>query len=513
MCPERGPVNIARDLARTAAERPTDTALWYDQGDHSWSYEQLLSAAAAVTCWLRDRGVQAGDRVALILGSWPEHIAAWYGIVASGAIVVDVNYILQDAEWRYVLQDSEPAAIIGGAPFRTRLEPLLAEAGVLPVLWAERCGDGWSDSEPSDLAVIDRSADDVAVIAYTSGTTGLPKGVMHTHGLIERQLELLADVQGYRAGDVLYQAVPLFALHGFLPLVASAMRAGGAVFLADRFDAEELGRASHRFPFTYLTLSAPMLDAILRLPADARPVFPALRLMTAGGAPLQPETRARFEDLVGVPVSQGFGMTEVLGVLVADYEGDAPWGSCGRVRPVGSRDIVVLGDDGEHLGADEVGEFAVHRSCVMAGYWRRPELLEEQFCGDWFRTGDIGKVDAAGYFYLLDRKKDVIIRGGFNIYSAEIERVLSDNAAVAEVAVVGALDDRLGEVPVAFVVANGSHHDREDLADELLDSTRRRLGSLKSPVWIRVVDAADLPRNALGKVNKRGLRDSLRTSG
>jgi acyl-CoA synthetase (AMP-forming)/AMP-acid ligase II len=149
----------------------------------------------------------------------------------------------------------------------------------------------------------------------------------------------------------------------------------------------------------------------------------------------------------------------------------------------------------------------------MAGYWRRPELLEEQFCGDWFRTGDIGKVDAAGYFYLLDRKKDVIIRGGFNIYSAEIERVLSDNAAVAEVAVVGALDDRLGEVPVAFVVANGSHHDREDLADELLDSTRRRLGSLKSPVWIRVVDAADLPRNALGKVNKRGLRDSLRTSG
>jgi long-chain acyl-CoA synthetase len=250
----------------------------------------------------------------------------------------------------------------------------------------------------------------------------------------------------------------------------------------------------------------------MRLPADEQPVFPALRLLTAGGAPLQPEIRARFEELVGVPVSQGFGMTEVLGVLVADYEGDAPWGSCGRVRPLGSCDMVVLDDDGTVLGAGEVGEFAVHRSCVMAGYWRRPDLYEEQFTGDWFRTGDIGKIDDAGYFFVLDRKKDMIIRGGFNIYSAEIERVLSEHQGVAEATVVGAPDEQLGEVPVAFVVPSDASVERDALADNLMETTRSRLGSLKTPVWIRVVDADDLPRNALRKVQKRALRDSLRTS-
>jgi long-chain acyl-CoA synthetase len=505
-------VNVARDLVRTASAWPQNAALWFDDGDAAWSYERLCVEAAAVATWLYGRGVQQGDRVVLLMGSWPEHVAAWYGILAAGAVVVDVNYIVQDEEWRYVLRDSEPAAIIGGAPFRPRLDPLAAEAGKVPVLWAEGCGGGWPDLGGQVLAVVDRSGDDIAVIAYTSGTTGLPKGVMHTHGLIDRQLRLLADVQGYRAGDVVYQAIPLFALQGYLPLVASSVRAGGAVFLADRFDAAALSRASQRFAFTYLTLSAPMLDAIMRLPEREQPVFPALRLLTAGGAPLQPEIRARFENLVGVPVSQGYGMTEVLGVLVADYEGDAPWGSCGRVRPVGSRDLVVLDDDGRALGAEEVGEFAVHRDCVMAGYWRRPDLYEEQFSGDWFRTGDIGTIDEAGYCFVLDRKKDMIIRGGFNIYSAEIERVLSDHAAVAEATVVSAPDEQLGEVPVAFVVPREPACDRDALADDLLGATRARLGSLKTPMWIRVVDAEELPRNALKKVQKRELRDALRTS-
>jgi long-chain acyl-CoA synthetase len=512
MQPSVEDVNVARDLAHSTSARPLDAALWYNQGDASWTYERLLAETAAVSTWLCAHGVRPGDRVVLLMGSWPEHVAAWYGVLAAGAVVVDLNYIVQDEEWRYVLQDSEPSAIVCGSPFRTRLVPLVTEAGEVPVLWAGNCGAGWPDIETPELEIVPRAGDDVAVIAYTSGTTGLPKGVMHTHGLIARQLQLLADVQGYRVGDVLYQAIPLFALQGFLPLVSSALRAGGAVLLADRFDATELSRASRRFGFTYITLSAPMLDAIMRLPADERPVFPALRLLTAGGAPLQPEVRARFEELVGVPVSQGFGMTEVLGVLVADYEGDAPWGSCGRVRPLDSQDMVVLDDDGTVLGAGEVGEFAVHRSCVMAGYWRRPDLYEEQFTGDWFRTGDLGKIDEQGYFYVLDRKKDMIIRGGFNIYSAEIERVLSEHPAVAEATVVGAPDDQLGEVPVAFVVPIGATADRDVLADELLASTRDRLGSLKTPVWIRVVDADDLPRNALRKVQKRALRDSLRAA-
>lgn len=504
---------VARDLVRSAGARPSAAALWYDEGDGAWDYDRLVEETAAAAGWLRTHGVQAGARVVLVVGNWPEHVAAWYAVLAVGAVVVDVNYIVQDEEWRYVVDDCEPAAIIGGSPFRERLTALANAAGGVPVLWAEECGAGWPElggASGADLAPVPRAADDVAVIAYTSGTTGLPKGVMHTHGAIERQLHLLADVQGYRPTDVVYLAVPLFALMGYLPIVASTIRAGGAVLLADRFDASALSRASRRFGLTYLTLSAPMVDAIIRLPDEEKPTFPALRLLTAGGAPLQPEIRARFESLVGVPLSQGYGMTEMLGVLVADYEGDAPWGSCGRIRPLDSTDIVVLDDDGHALGAGEVGEFAVHRNCVMVGYWRRPDLYEEQFAGDWFRTGDIGKIDADGFFYVLDRKKDVIIRGGFNIYSAEIERVLSEHPAVAEATVVGSPDERLGEVPVAFVVPRDVDVDADALADALLAETRERLGSLKTPAWVRVVEFDDLPRNALRKVHKRELRNSLR---
>jgi long-chain acyl-CoA synthetase len=504
--------NIARDLARSAAERPEAPALHYAEGGAVWLYRRLVDEAGAVASWLGDRGVSRGDRVALLMGSWPEHVAAWYGVLAAGAIVVDVNYVLGDEEWQHVLADCAPRAVIAASTFRDRLDTL-GVPGTFPVLWTEECGSGWPQlvHDPFDPTPV--ADDDVAVIAYTSGTTGEPKGVMHTHGGIGTQLELLAAVQGYRPGDVAYQAIPLFAIHGYLPLVASSLRAGGAVFLADRFDAEELAAASRRFPFTYITLSAPMLDAIMRLSDDARPSFPALRLLTAGGAPLQPEVRARFEELVGVPLSQGFGMTEVMGVLVADYEGDAPWGSCGRVRPLTSRAIVVLDDTGVVLPPGAVGEFAVHRTRVMVGYWGKPGLYEEQFVGDWFRTGDIGKIDADGYFFVLDRKKDMIIRGGFNIYSAEIERVLSEHPAVAEATVVGAPDNRLGEVPVAFVVPIDDGRGAEQLSDELVATCRKRLGSLKTPEWVKVVGADDLPRNTLRKVKKRELRDLLRTTG
>lgn len=510
-----GDRNVARDLAETAARIPDAPALWFGEGDGCWSYARLRAEAAAVAEWLGACGVGAGDRVAVIMGSWPEHVAAWYGILAIGALVVDVNYIVADEEWRFVLADAEPAAVVAGAPFASRVEAILASIGAVPLLVAEVPGTGWaSDASSADAnyAPVPRVASDLAALCYTSGTTGLPKGVVHDHGRVDGQLELLARVQDYRTGDVAYQAVPLFAIQGYLPTVASMVRAGGAVVLADRFDARALARASRQFGITYLTLSAPMLHAILELAGEVVPTFPALRLLNAGGAPLQPETRARFESLVGVPISQGFGMTEVLGVMVVDYDGDAPWGSCGRVQPPGSADLVVLQDDGSMAPTGEVGEFAVHRRCALAGYWGRPDLFEESFRGDWFLTGDIGRIDDAGFVYVLDRKKDVIIRGGFNIYSAEIERVLSESPLVAEATVVAAPDDRLGEVPVAFVVPTDPGADREAVADALLATARDRLGSLKTPVWIRVVDADELPRNALRKVRKRELRDSLGSS-
>lgn len=503
--------NVAADLLVQAANDPSAPALV--RGDIVWDYGRLAREAIAFASSCRASGVVDGDRVALVVGSRPEHVACWYGTMLAGAIVVDVSPLLGDEEWLAILRDASPRVIVCDDEYAGRLRRVcgLVGAGDSLVVLGDP-SDAHSRARSSGVAdpaaVAPKRADDVAIIAYTSGTTGLPKGVAHAHGSVRRQLDLLASLHRLGPGDFVYQAVPLFPLHGFLPQVASAIRGGAAVILADKFSPVDFAEASRRHPITYVTLSSPMLQRVLELPVDHRPDLRSLRVVTVGGAPLQPESRRRFEDALGVHVTQGYGMTEMLGVYVADYDG-APVGSCGRQHPPHGELVVVLDDDGRRLPPGEVGEFAVHRSCALRGYWNDPERTREAFTGEWFRTGDIGRIDEDGYFYLLDRKKDVIIRGGFNIYSAEIERVLVEHPDVAEATVVGAPDDALGEVPVAYVVPIDGVVDANALADALDTFVRERLGSLKSLRQVHVVAYDTLPRNALGKVLKRELRSEL----
>jgi len=331
--------------------------------------------------------------------------------------------------------------------------------------------------------------------------------VMHSHGSVHRQLTLLREVLELDADDLFYVIIPLFTLHGFLPLAGSSVHNQGTVVLSDRFDPAQLAAASRRFDITYLTTAAPMLAAILQLPEADRPTLHAMRSLTSGGASLHPDTKERFEHALGVRVSQGYAMTEMLGAFVGDYKGGAPRGSCGRLYPEGSDVMVVLDDDGQRLPAGEVGEFALDPSVALLGYWNRPDLDDELFRDGWFRTGDIGRIDADGSFWVLDRKKDMIIRGGFNIYSAEIERVLNQHDLVAEATVVGAPHDRLGEVPMAYVVLTSEVADAAATAEDLRAYARARLGGLKTPESITIVKYDDLPRNAINKVLKRELRE------
>jgi long-chain acyl-CoA synthetase len=557
--PDEPSANVGADLRRSATVTPATAAVV--DGATTWSYERLWGEAIAFASTCLARGVAPGDRIAIVAGSWPEHVAAWYGALLAGAVVVDLNVLVGDEEWGVALADCSPAVVACEPAYAPRLRPLLdldVRPSRLVVLTERGAGiprdpgsDGvtpvphvgpWMAPHPGEVLLgrrrdgvaaamsaadrmsaerIDitaRSAGDAAVIAYTSGTTGRPKGVVHTHGGIARQLDLLASLHGLGPGDCVYQAVPLFALHGFLPQVASAVRGGATVVLADKFSAAAFTEASHHHPITYVTLSSPMLQHLIDEPVDGRrPRLEALRVLTVGGAPLQPEQRRRFDEALGVHATQGYGMTEMLGVFVADY-GGAPTGSCGRQHPPDPRVVVVLDDDGREVAPGEVGELAVHRSCAFDRYWGDPERTAAAFDGDWFRTGDIGRIDADGYYYVLDRKKDMIIRGGFNIYSAEIERVLAERPGVAEAVVVGVPDERLGEVPVAFVVLTSADtmdpdgsHDSPGLGETLRAHVERRLGSLKTPVRVTVVAHADLPRNAMGKVLKRELRDRLAT--
>ena len=500
-------VNIVDALVRAAARRPHHPALAFGPDDDIWTYRRLAAEVATISARLVVRGGEIGDRVAIVMPNWPEHVAAWFGAAHAGRIVVDLNTLVGDEEWKSMLADTTPVAVATSSTFAPRIEKILAEIGSDAEVWVvETPGDGFGATTEVLPPAFDVGPDGVAVVAYTSGTTGLPKGVMHTHDAVLRQAEILRTTLHHDEDSVFYVAVPLFALQAFVPLAVSSMYVGGTLVLAERFDPRALAAASRRWPITYITTSAPMLAMIIDLPIPERPVFPALKQLTSGGASLHAEVKERFEEALGVRVSQGYGMTEMLGGIVGDYRGGAPRGSCGRLYPEDPNLVAILDDDGNVVPPGEVGELSLARSAAPSGYWKRPDLMDEAFRDGWFRTGDIARVDADGYFWIVDRKKDMIIRGGFNIFSAEIERVLNDHELVAESTVIGRPHERLGEVPVAYVVPIGGA-DRAEVAAVLAPYARERLGKLKTPEEIVVVDFDDLPRNAIGKVVKPELRE------
>ena len=507
-------MNIAVDLDRNAEVRPDHPALVFD--DDQWSYAELDLHASHIATGLEAVGVRPGDRVALFLQNWPEHVATWYGIAKAGAVAVDVNILLGDEEWSHILGDSRPSAIVCGHELAERVAKIAANLAQPPPVWVAR-GDGSVGTALEEVGAgtgrrpaVDRADDDLAVIAYTSGTTGLPKGVMHAHGLLRFQLETVTECFDYRAEDLVANLLPLFPLHAFLCQAGISVHNGSTLLLLGRFDPAVLARVSRTQPITAATFVPAIVIGLLQMPDDARPVFAAGRSFNIGGAALHPEVRDRFEQAFGVTLLQGFGSTEVMGAVAMEKaEARAPWGSCGSVWPGAESLVRVVDDRGTEVAPGAVGEFAVHKSRATIGYWENPSLTAESFIdGEWFRMGDLGRIDEAGFVYLLDRKKDIVIRGGFNIYSAEIERVLNEHPAVAEATVVGIPHERLGEVPRAYIVLRPDAEASHALADELKTSATERLGSLKAPEEIVFVAFEALPRNAMGKVLKRELRGS-----
>jgi len=462
----------------------------------SVTVDELGARVRSMACALREAGVRPGDRVAILQRNSIDHVTAWYGALHAGAIAVDVNYLLGAEELGHILADARPAAVLADAG--------IVPEGVIPAGVAVREPSLWRAGHGGDPPTPTRPSDP-AVIAYTSGTTGLPKGVVHTHAAIDAQLRLLGEACGYSAGWTSYVAVPLFALHGFLPQVAATLRFGGTVVIDAKFEAHRFAAMSRQFSIQYTTLSSPMLPRILELEEDEGPDLSVVKLVSCGGAPLTPELRAQFETRFGIHLTQGYSCTEVLGAFVMDIDGDAPYGAVGRIYPRGPGVVRIISDGGLALPPGEIGEITFRRRFALARYWNdasAPALID----GEWYATGDIGRVDADGFLYVLDRKKDVIVRGGFNIYSAEIERVLIEHPLVAEACVVGAPDQRVGEVPVAYVVPAGDHVD----IDALRAYADERLGRLKRVEQISVVGYDDLPRNGLGKVRKAELRAQLR---
>jgi long-chain acyl-CoA synthetase len=488
--------NLASNLTNTTRAHAGRVAVRVDNA--AMTYEALDEASARVAGLLRQRGLKPGDRVAIMMPNVAEVPVVYYGVLRAGGVVVPMNPLLKVREVAYYLGDSGARLIFAwhgfADPARGGAEEVGAEAIVVdPAGFPELLA-----SADPDFGVADVADDDTAVILYTSGTTGHPKGAELTHANLMSNTEVSrADIVQARPDDVIFGGLPLFHVFGQTVAMNVAVAAGACLTLLPRFDAEHALRIIADHGVTVFEAVPTMYVALLHAPGRADYDTSALRLCISGGAALPVEVLRGFEEAFGVPVLEGYGLSETSPVASFNHpDREQKPGSIGTpIRDVRMR---VVDGDGHEVPLGEVGEIAIRGPNVMKGYWQRPEATGEAIRDGWFHTGDMARVDSDGYFYIVDRKKDLIIRGGYNVYPREIEEVLYEHPAVAEAAVIGLPHPSLGEEVGAAVALKPA---ASVTAEELRDYVKSQVAAYKYPRHVWFVDA--LPKGATGKIQKR----------
>ena len=528
-------LNLGQLLANSARRFPDRPAITW--GEQACTYAELDQRTNALAHGLGKLGVAKGDRVAVLMRNRPELIEAMFACFKAGFCLVPLNHRLTAPEVAYHLQDSGAAAVLTdvtdaeGRAWSVDV-PIVVAAG--SGTGSGGAGSGGADGGGAGSAGLERDAidhealiaagsrapaavdvdrDDLAWLFYTSGTTGQPKGAMLSHGILGFvTASWLADLTPMDERDVILHAAPLSHGAGFHAIAASARGAQQVLPAGNRFDPPAILEllAQSRVTTTWLvpTQIVMLVDALGGQKAD----LPDLRWLVYGGAPFSPADLRQALEVFGPVLVQLYGQGETpmtATVLSARDHADLLAGrdperlaSAGVARP--GMDVRVLDQDDVDIPSGEVGEVCVRGSAVMLGYWNRPDATANTLRNGWLHTGDLGRMDERGYLYLLDRAKDMIITGGSNVYAVEVEAVLSDHPAVAEVAVVGVKDRTWGELVTAVVVVR----DGLDVSQpELVAHCEARLAGYKRPR--RVVFRDALPRNTYGKVLKRDLRVEL----
>ncbi|WP_290051293.1 long-chain-fatty-acid--CoA ligase [Nocardia nova] len=506
MAPERSEaaveMSVAAVLAETASRAGDDTALVC--GDARLSYRALWARAVRVAAHLRGHGLGRGDRIALLLTNTEAFPVAYFGILAAGATVVPVNILLRSREIAYLLRDCAAATLVSEAALRPCAQDAAAAAGIEIIEVAEV--PGIDDPAGGTTTDYERTAgDDVAVVLYTSGTTGRPKGVLLTHAnLVTNITVTMLSPFDFGRSDVLLGALPLHHTFGQICGMCVCFRAGATLVLMARFDAAHALALLAEERCTVFMGVPTMFFALLD--AAGAGVESVLNRAYCGGAPLSPQTLRRFRSVFGCEIYEGYGLTETSPVVAYNDRGAAvKAGTVGRaiwgVRVEIARSD--LDDRIELLPDGEVGEIVVRGHNVMAGYLNRPDATAEVLVDGWFRSGDLGRKDEDGYLVVVDRKKDMILRGGYNVYPRELEDVLIDHPRIAQVAVIGVPDERLGQEVCAVVIARDGTPAPEQAAAEIVAWSRNRLAAYKYPR--RVVFVNEFPLGPSGKVLKREL--------
>jgi long-chain acyl-CoA synthetase len=490
-------MNLASILADAVAAEPDKVAFKLD--DVELTYHALDEGSARVAGMLRAAGVGPGDRVGIMLPNVPYFPVVYYGVLRLGAVVVPMNVLLKGREVRYYLEDPGAKALFAWNGFeeaaREGAEGLPLETFIVtPGEFEQQLGA----AEPV-REIADRGEDDTAVILYTSGTTGSPKGAELTHANMLSNCRIVTEsVIVIEESDRLLGALPLFHSFGQTCTMNAAINARASVSLIPRFDPVKAFEILERDKITIFEGVPTMYTALLAVPDRDRYDTSSLRVCVSGGASLPVETLRAFEAGYGVKLLEGYGLSETSPVASFNHPHmEQKAGSIGT--PIQGVEMKAIDDDGNEVAQGEPGEIAIRGHNVMKGYWDRPDATAEAIDGDgWFKTGDVATVDADGYFFIVDRKKDMIIRGGYNVYPREIEEVLYGHPAVLEAAVVGVPHGELGEEVGAVVVLNEG---TEASAEEIREHCKAEVAAYKYPRHVWFLD--ELPKGPTGKILKR----------
>ncbi len=495
-------MNLANAFAGSVKKRPDKIALFW--GEREYSYADLWNQVDQVSEHLRTRlGVRPGDRVGLWLKNCPEFVGSLFGILHAGAVAVPINNFLKPDEVNFILEDAGIDVLITDAELGSHARALSAARPALQLLKIEalntappRNGAGPADSIHHRSPSLEQ---DLAVLIYTSGTTGRPKGAMLSHGNLLHNVESCRIVLKTVEFDRFVVLLPLFHSYMLTVGLMLPLLVGGSIVLV---------KSVHPV--------RNVLQEILQREATVLPAIPQfyrsmvnspipaplpLRLCVSGAAPLPVQVLKEFEAKFHIPLIEGYGLSEASPVVTKNpLDGTRKPGSIGL--PIAHVEVSIQDDSGRLLGPNEVGEVCVRGGNVMLGYWKQPEETARVMRNGWLLTGDIGYRDDEGYYFITDRKKDMLLVNGINVYPREIEEVMYQFPGVKEAAVIGKLDSRRGEQPIAFVSPNEGEVVEETALRNFL---RKRLADYKVPRKVVVLPA--LPRNATGKILKTVLRN------
>ena len=507
---------ILTDLCRRNASRfPDKTAVVFE--DIRYTFKEFQERTNRMANALLRIGIKKGDRVAVLMNNNHRYIELYFSIPKCGAIITPLNYRLAGRELAWILNNSESNTLILEEGYVPAIEPIRSELKALNSIICIGKGkpgmldyeEIMADASPEEPEV-EIHEDDVMSIFYTSGTTGNPKGAMLTHRNILSNAQVICIENRVRFGDSFFIVSPMY--HTITPACMYAHNyRGNTNVVVDRFDPKLLLETIEKERITHLFLVPSMIIFTLEYPDIGQFDLSSLRFLLYGGSPMPVDRIKQCVEVFGCDLLQGFGMTEIAPCYVSvlspeDHKRFALENNKERLSSVGvnhtNTEMQILDDDDNPVPVGTVGEICVRGPNVMKGYWRMPDETAEALKGGWFHTGDLGRMDEEGYLYVVDRKKDMIISGAENIYSAEVENVISSHPSVLEVAVIGVPDKQWGEAVKAVVALREGMTATEE---EIIEHCKKNLASYKKPKSVDFMKA--LPRNVMGKVLKTELRE------